>query len=514
MFRNPKTLRIPDKIRQKELGYVYSSKAHLLPAFNKAARTTSGNFKIRGPHNVGGRTRAIGVDARNTDIIMIGGASGGLYRSTNGGTSWTLVSNAQANPAITGIAQDPTSQDTWYYITGEAIGTVSTNMGSDALYVGDGVFKSTDNGATWSQLSSTNPGGVKFGSGTKSEWQFCHDVAIDPIDGAVLVANRDGIYRSTDGGTSWTLVLNASSNFSNDITQFDVVKINATTRVYYAGTHSTGSNKGVFTSANGETWNKVTDPPGLPSTWERIEVAIAPSNPNVAWFFLSNSNKDYKLYKYNSSGTSWTDRSSNLPALTGSVGALNTQGSYNMIMSVKPDNEDYIFIAGTSLYRSSDGFATVLNDNNTGNTQWIGGYSPDNDVSQYPNHHPDVHSFMFMPGSNNIVLCGHDGGVSKTTDITTDITTVPSGFSKPHPVTWTEFNNGYYTTQAYSLAIDPTTSGDNRILLGFQDNGNWSVNDASSTATWGEEIAGGMVVMVLLWLAKTLAITVPKMVRY
>ncbi|OJJ22295.1 hypothetical protein BKI52_06325 [marine bacterium AO1-C] len=490
MFRNPKTLKIPEKIRGKELGYVYSSKAHLMPAFNQTARTSAGNFKIRGPFNVGGRTRALGVDARNTDIIMIGGASGGLYRSTNGGTSWTLVSNAQANPSITGIAQDPINQDTWYYITGEAIGTVSTNVGG-ARYLGDGVYKSTDNGVTWSQLASTDPvSDVSFSSGTRSEWQYCHDVAVDPIDGAVLVANIKGIYRSSDGGTSWTQVLDAAAAFSSDMTQFDVLKTGTSTRVYYAGVHSGGANTGFFTSTDGVTWNKIINPSSMPASWNRIEVAIAPSNSNIAWFFVSNSSKTYKLYKYDNSIPIWADRSSNLPALGGSVGDLETQGSYDMVMAVKPDDENYIFIAGTSLFRSTDGFATAPNTDNTGNTQWIGGYSPDNDVSSYPNHHPDVHSFMFMPGSNLIVICGHDGGVSRAADITTNDGT-PSGFSKPHPVTWTTFNRGYYTTQPYSVAIDPTTSGDNRLLLGFQDNGNWSVNDASSTATWGEEIAGG-----------------------
>ncbi|HAS46147.1 MAG TPA: hypothetical protein DCS93_37045 [Microscillaceae bacterium] len=490
MFRNPKTLTIPEQIRGKELNYVYSSRAHLLPAFNRGARTTAGSFKIRGPFNVGGRTRAMGIDTRNTDILMIGGASGGLYRSTNGGSSWTLVSNAQANPSITDIAQDPLNQDTWYYTTGEAIGTVSTNVGG-ARYLGDGVYKSTDNGVTWSQLASTDPASqVDFANGTRSEWQYCHDIAIDPIDGAVLVANIKGIYRSTDGGTSWTLVLDASAGFSNDMTHMDVLKTGTSTRVYFAGTHSGGTNKGFFTSSDGVTWNKITDPTSMPSSWNRIEVAIAPSNSNTAWFFVSTTGGTYKLYKYNATTPSWIDRSSNLPDLGGSVGNLNTQGSYDMIMAVKPDNEDYIFIGGTSLYRSSDGFATKINDNNDGNSQWIGGYSPDNNVNSYPNHHPDIHSFKFFPNSNLIAICGHDGGVSKTTDITTN-NSVPSGFTKAHPVTWTTFNNGYYTTQPYSVAIDPTTSGDNRLLLGFQDNGNWSVNNASSTAIWSEEIAGG-----------------------
>lgn len=496
MFRDPKTLKIPEKIREKELNFVYGSKAKLMPAFKNHQRTLSGSgatFQIRGPHNVGGRTRAIGVDTRDTNIIMIGGASGGLYRSTDGGTNWTLVSNAQANPSITDLRQDPINQNTWYYTTGEFIGTVDTNVGgsSAALYQGDGVYKSTDNGATWSQLSSTDPANdSNFGNGDRSEWQFCHDIAIDPVDASVLVANLKGIYRSTDGGSTWTLVLDAGTTFAGDMTHLDVLKTGTSTKVYYAGTHSSGTNAGFFTSTDGITWSKIANPGSMPTSWERIEVAIAPSNSNIAWFYVSNTNKEYKLYKYDAAGPTWTDRSGNLPALGGNVGDLDTQGSYNMIMSVKPDNENYIFVGATSLYRSTDGFATAINADNTGNSQWIAGYSPDNDISRYPNHHPDVHTMLFIPGSSVSVLCGHDGGVSKTTDITA-ANGIPTGRSKPHPVTWTELNNGYYTTQAYSIAIDPATSGDNRILLGFQDNGNWSVNNASSTAAWGEEIGGG-----------------------
>ncbi|WP_082226521.1 Ig-like domain-containing protein [Microscilla marina] len=489
MLRDPATGKIPLNMREKELNYVYSSRARLLPSLNPNARTTGGAFSIRGPYNVGGRTRALGVDTRNTSIIMIGGASGGLYRSTNGGTSWTMVSSPNTNPSITGIAQDPINQDTWYYTTGEAIGTVSTNMGG-ATYLGDGVFKSTDNGATWSQLSSTKPtSSVTFGGGTRAEWQFCHDIVIDPINSAVLVANFKGVYRSTDGGTSWTQVLDAKASFTTDLTQMDVLKTGVSSKVYYAGTHSSGTNKGFFTSTDGITWTKITSPGSMPTSWERIEVAIAPSNSNIVWFFVSNQSKTYKLYKYEAGGAGWTDRSANLPAVGGNVGNLNTQGSYNMIMSVKPDNENYVFIGGTSLYRSSDGFATAVNTNNTGNSRWIGGYSPDNDISRYPNHHPDIHSFIFMPNSNTEVLCGHDGGVSKGDITATDGT--PTGRSKPHPVTWTALNNGYYTTQAYSIAIDPTTSGDNRLIMGFQDNGNWSVNATGSTSVWGEEVGGG-----------------------
>lgn len=508
MLRDPTTGKVPHNIREKELNYVYSSKAHLQASFNPQARTNTANFKVRGPFNVGGRTRAVGVDQRNPKIIMIGSASGGLFRTTDGGASWTRASDIQANPAITGIAQDPTKPDTWYYITGESLGGSASALDAGALYLGDGVFKSTDNGVTWNQLASTKPvNNVNWGAGAKAEWQFCHDIEIDPIDGAILVANIAGVYRSTDGGATWTKVIDAIMSakgglYTGDQIDIDVVKTSATTRVYYAATHSSGNQAGCFTSTNGLNWTNINNPRLIQGvwSWNRIKVAIAPSQPNIVWFFLSsntpepNTNQLYNLHAYdanaNGGAGQWYDQSANLPNIAGPVGKLDTQGGYDMVLEVKPDNPNYLFLGGTCLYRSSDGFNTPLNVNNTGNTVWIGGYSPENNVSRYKNHHPDVHALVFMPGSTTEVLCGHDGGLSKTADITTN-QGVPNGLTKPHPVTWIELNNGYYATQAYSIAIDPTTKGDKRILLGFQDNGNWSVNSTSATVHWDEEIFGG-----------------------
>ncbi len=492
MYKNPTTNEVPQGIRQKELQFVKSSSARLDARFRPESTgraMADQSWDQRGPFNQAGRTKAIGIDPRNEDIILAGGTSGGMYRTTDGGVSWTLVSNPQSNPSITGVAQDPTAQDTWYYITGEGKESVNTNQASQQ-YIGDGVYKSSDNGVTWSQLANTVPENTTlFGEGLRSDWQLCSDIAIDPIDGAVLVANIGGIYRSADGGGSWTLVLDAEgqANFG-DVVHIDVAKVDASNRVYYAGTHSSGTNKGFFRSTDGQAWSDIGKPIGdFGGTWERIRVSIASSNTDVVWFLIHGdalvADSDFTSdvlakYEYDESSPVWTYLTDKIPSLGGDVGDWNTQGAYNMVMRVKPDDENTVFIGDTKLWRSTDGFATTLDAGD-----WIGGYSPLNDVSQYPNHHPDVHELVFFPSDADKALCGHDGGLSATTNILATNTT--------HPVTWANLNNGMYTTQAYAISIDPTTENSAAILAGFQDNGNYGTDNISGTADWTEQPHGG-----------------------
>ncbi|MEP3388864.1 MAG: Ig-like domain-containing protein, partial [Reichenbachiella sp.] len=504
MYKNPSTNQVPKGIRQKELQFVKSASASLDARFRpeSAGRVLADqSWDQRGPFNQAGRTKAIGIDPRNEDIILAGGTSGGMYRTTDGGASWTLVSNPQSNPSITGVAQDPTAQDTWYYITGEGKESVNTNQASQQ-YTGDGVYKSTDNGVTWSQLTNTKPESTLFGEGLRSDWQLCSDIAIDPIDGAVLIANIGGIYRSADSGTSWTLVLDAEgqANFG-DVVHIDVAKVDATSSVYYAGTHSSGTNKGFFRSTDGQAWSDIGKPIGdFGGTWERIRVSIAASNTDVVWFLIHGdaliADGDFTSdvlakYEYDESSPFWTYLTDKIPNLGGDVGDFNTQGAYNMVMRVKPDDENTVFIGDTKLWRSTDGFTSVANATNTGNTTWVGGYSPDNDVSQYPNHHPDVHELVFFASNPDKVLCGHDGGVSYTEDITTNLTTTKKPDGNPHPVLWSDLNNGMYTTQAYAISIDPTTENSAVIVAGFQDNGNYATDELSGTTDWFEQPHGG-----------------------
>ncbi len=128
-----------------------------------------------------------------------------------------------------------------------------------------------------------------------------------------------------------------------------------------------------------------------------------------------------------------------------------------MFVGVKPDNPNFVLIGGSSLYRSTDGFATTVN------TSWIGGYGNSlPNLTYYTNSHPDIHNVVFNPSNFNEVICANDGGIQITSDITATVTSTV-------PVNWTNINN-YQTLQYYSIGMDPGT-GRNNFVGGAQDNG-------------------------------------------
>ncbi|MCP4726837.1 MAG: T9SS type A sorting domain-containing protein [bacterium] len=257
--------------------------------------------------------------------------------------------------------------------------------------------------------------------------------------------------------------------------------------ITYATLDSQGDEKGIWRSTDGINWIDIS-PPDMPTVFHRVVIGIAPSNEDVVYFlgetpntgFINSDSEGHSLWKYtylygdgSGSGGYWENRSANLPAYGGSVGDYDSQGSYDMLIMVKPDDENVVFIGGTNLYRSTNGFAT------TTNTSWIGGYSPDNDVTQYDYHHPDLHSYAFYPSNPNIMLSGHDGGLSKTTN------------NLASNIEWSTLNNGYLTTQFYTIALDHATENDPNIIGGLQDNGNWYTTEVSESTSWSEMPFGG-----------------------
>jgi hypothetical protein len=474
MLRDPKTNQIPPNIFRRERDFAKNLPKRIkgvLYKDNQGNKTQALTWISRGPNNVGGRSRALGIDIRtNTSpnvTIIAGGVSGGLWRSTNDGSNWSLVMSPPQLHSVTCLVQDMRSgkQDIWYAGSGEAVGNSATGGGS-SFFRGDGIFKSTDNGLTWNLIPSTS---TNTPQNFDQAFDYVHNIAIDQSNTTqdeIYVAASNVILRSTDGGTSWTTIRGVlSTSFISDVQV-------TSTGVVYATLPSGNTNAGIWRSTNGTSWTNIT-PSGFPSTYERIVIGIAPSNENIVYFLGETtggtSTLGHSLWRYNASGSSWSDRSANIPAFGGSVGDFDSQGSYDLVIKIKPDDPDFVIIGGTNLYRSTNGFTT------SGATTWIGGYSPINNVSIYPNQHPDQHSVFFLPGSNLIVYTGHDGGISRTNDITT-------AFTASEPVSWTSLNNSYHTTQFYSISLAPE-SGSNAMMGGMQDNGTW-FGDAASASDW------------------------------
>ena len=184
---NPQTGLIPQNIRAKELAF-----AKQLESTNGRITPLDGStvWDRRGPYNVGGRTRALAVDSRNEDIILAGGVSGGMWRSTDQGSTWTKVLAVSEIQSVTCIAQDPTTPDTWYYGTGERSGNSAS--GSGAFFLGDGIYKSTDNGVTWNVLASTVDGDPE--TITSDGFELVNEIVVDPTNGDVYAATYYGIF--------------------------------------------------------------------------------------------------------------------------------------------------------------------------------------------------------------------------------------------------------------------------------------------------------------------------------
>ena len=194
-LRDPVSGEIPEGIRERELTY-----ARTLPAKEERLLKGSGvaEWAQYGPYNVGGRTRALALDVSDetANTILAGGVSGGMWRSTDGGSTWTKTTQATQLHSVTCIAQDTRTgnRSTWYYGTGEYKGNSAS--GENAYYNGDGIFKSTDNGLTWNQLSTTASGTPQT---FESNFDYIWNIKVDPTNGNVYAATYGAIYKSTDG---------------------------------------------------------------------------------------------------------------------------------------------------------------------------------------------------------------------------------------------------------------------------------------------------------------------------
>lgn len=354
--------------------------------------------------------------------------------------------------------------------------------GGATSYRGDGIFKSTNGGVSWEQLPATVSGTPhRFDQMFDYVWNLALD-ASNLVQDEIYAATYGGLKRSVDGGISWATVFGDSSF---EASYFTEVAVTSTGVVYaalseYSFSGSSAATRGIFRSPDGINWTRIT-PSSWPDTYRRIVIGTSPSNENIVYFlgntpgsgFLDHHLRKYTYLSGNGSGSggSWEDRSANIPAFGEDFGDFDSQDSYDLVIKVKPDNENVVFIGGTNLYRSTDGFA-IRN-----NTAWIGGYNSTagDSLSRdlvYGHHHPDQHALVFFPSNPSILLSGHDGGVSKTTDC------------MANAVAWAYLNNGYKTTQFYTIAIDHATKGNDVIVGGMQDWGTWLTNQASQSAPW------------------------------
>ena len=379
-------------------------------------------FAERGPTNIGGRTRAVLWDPDVTNKVWAGGVSGGLWYTsdiTTDGTVWTKVDDFWDNLAVTTMASDPTTSGgsrVFYVGTGEGF------FNFDAVR-GAGIFKSTDGGATWSRLASTD----------NSSFFYVQKIVVTST-GVVLAATRDGVQRSTNGGTSWTKTLGAGVG-GGTVNNAADLEIAANGDIYAALGLVFGGCDGVYKSTDGGvTWTKQTLPGAC--NYGRIELATAPSDANTVYAATQSASTFGvgSIFKTTNGGTSWAS-----PGAAPSAGA---QAWYDLILAVNPSDANNVFLGVVTLWRTTNG-GTSWSQINVSNTVL----------------HVDHHAIVYRPGSSTEAVFGNDGGVYYSSNATSKNSLIPS---------FTDRNDDYNVTQYYGGDMHPTSV--NVMLAGSQDN--------------------------------------------
>lgn len=478
---NPSTGLIPANIRKAELLFDQN-----LMVQTKSMRTQALDIVSAGPSNVGGRTRAVAFDVRDENVILAGGVSGGVWKSLDGGATWTRKSNPENRNSVTCIVQDtrPGREDTWYHGTGEIVG--NSSRGGGAPFRGNGIYKSIDNGETWDALISTQDSDPHI---FNSQFQYIWDIETNPanlVEDEVLAAAYGGILRSLDGGNTWQLEvgqelfgLDETVDLNESNASFYTSIERSADNVFYAtlstetGTGENSPEAGIYYSLDGDNWVDIT-PLTDESQYRRTVIGSSPSNPDVTYFMIDSNPVfiiEHKLSLINSPEriNGFDPQPRVVPEFEADLGDLDTQGSYNMMIRVHPEEENTVFIGGTNLYRSTNAYKS------SENIEWIGGYNPEGGSSVYPNHHPDQHDLLFLPSNPDVALSASDGGLIKTSNILAD------------SVMWESSNDGFVTSQFFTIA-QSKSAGAEMLIGGMQDNGtDFSINGSS---LWNGIIGG------------------------
>jgi photosystem II stability/assembly factor-like uncharacterized protein len=387
-------------------------------------------FREIGPATCSGRIDDFAVLEANPSVFYVGTATGGLWKTVNHGTTFAQVFDSPTTSSIGDVTIAQNDANLVWVGTGEANNRQSSSWG-------DGVYKSADGGGTWQNMGLHDS-------------RHIARILIDPVDYSVVyvaaVGNLwgsggdRGVYKTTDGGQTWTRVLHVDDSTGAT----DLVMDPSNNKVIYAamyqrqratwGMNGGGPGSGIYkTSDAGRTWTRLTK--GLPEgALGRIGLDVYRKNPNIVYARLEHE-KESGVYRSDDAGASWTKLSS-----------MNPRPMYFSQIRIDPQNDSRIYVPGVQLHVSDDGGKTFRNDG----AQKI---------------HVDFHAMWIDPNNSNNLMIGGDGGV---------------GMSYDRSKTYVWLNN-LPVSQFYHVAYDNQTPY--YVCGGLQDNNTWCGPSAKRTAS-------------------------------
>lgn len=387
--------RIDEKgfINKNSLYYAWIEKNQKFP--NSIIRNNA-NWKSLGPTKIPGgtspmkglgRLNCITVDPSNSDIIWVGSPSGGLWKSTNGGVSWTSNTDFLDGLGISSILISPTNSSIMYLATGDFDHNDTYSIG---------ILKSIDGGLTWFLPSSDS--WIKSSNAYKLSMHSSDE-------NVIFACSQESLLKTTDGGINW---INMTINFKSVF--YDLIVDKTNSNVLFAACYDLDLNTNFIIKSYdaGESWIRLTN--GLPiiNGSGRIALAQASSNSEIVYSVFTNNNGSlFGIYKTIDGGNNWelTCNSPNMLGWTEDGSDLGGQAWYDLALIVHPTDPKTVYLGGINIWKSLDGgFTWKIN------AQWHGGYK-----GNIPVVHADIHAFEFINDTGSL-LSACDGGLFKTSD--------------------------------------------------------------------------------------------------